>query len=1426
MERGHVASVDRDVDARECALTGSSREVLRRGLAATGRLVAPVSQEVSHIAAHLLLANERSRHIEREPARKPRRRNELAQGPGKLGDESANAKERMRLDCQLKITIHLTIDSDVGTVPHDPRIEGRLPQMAYSFARRPVTLRRAALASLLVLLAGAVPTGACAAGNATESAQPTSSGNGAGGSSGGSSLSLAITSPDANAEIRGDANFQVDVQNLPADGTIEYVADGKPISGAMRVGSVDPTFTFTLHSVYDAPDGRIALKAIARDASGAIIGQSPERFIYVMNAMTEKFEVVTPNGSIISGISKIQFRGQRYESVVHAPAATLAGTQTDIYIDGELIGSNNPASDPSVIQKDPMEFTIDTKKFRDGNHIITLNTHGFDYCTCGKAEKLGVAHIDVEFQNPTTYVDLEPQWSEFWLRPGQTKTFGTVDAIFGDGTRLTIPVAGQTLVNEDFLTPGKYSWHFRNAAKATIDNGMLTLEGTGIDGPNIAWLDQLDSEGRLLSLVNQVEATVWVDGGAEMYSNVLGQSGGITFAAQPDFLDGAHYMTYTKIDAANKGIRLTQMEPKVYANGPTYTSNFMAGSNFETATWFHEKVNFSRGVVQLDYAAPVYGKYWLDGQTEPAGWSRFRKDNQGPQFDSYRPPAFTKEWVSGVFASGRSKFSNIKFVAKPNFFINDVTVATVDANGNITALGKGETELTVELGIHRRVVRIIVDNTVGLSHYSKTGDVLTTYDPAKSFIPRTLFGLNSIVSSEFKMAGKLGLLKAAGINSTHEGIPVDAASYPDTPAGGTAFCQAINASFTSLTTKLSSLGMYTWMEGDGLLWSGAILTRSWASQGLTCVMTAMKASGRAFNMTVVDEVRNRYVDNPTYHIVSTAFAATPGGHIPWDWHTFFTTQPNDAATWSTPGAAEGFAPEWYYGSELFYGNMIDVAGGMNALARRHSPAMKVQTGNTFPRNTLVSVLGDWWTPIVKGENNHKQEGVLENHVLSVPAIMWNAINQGNVALRMYAMGPKGYSSYEKYDTTSVDVQAPIHPVTWRTHVWQAMGSASTLIGLLEEDILQQPISAVAVGRSSQRIPEYRQFIRREDSSISSESMTQNFGNVMTSARQGAHSRLLIGVNLNDNSETALFNLQPYLYSGGATIRYRQFGASVQSEILASDNYDGITLRQGEVVIYKFTDSATRMPPAVKILTPIADTVLSGKVKVSIDVQAPNGISKIEYLVEEDKFSEEAGEYMQAILDTSTIQPDQWHALIVRVTDNAGHVNQARMGFKRPQSKFTGQWLVDNRHAGYSEHGASGAFGAGVTTWNVFHSYLSDFRFVLFGGGASHDNYAQWEVPNLVPDTYKVYATFGEPWVVSADNAVYEVFDGTTSLGTVQINQAMSGWLKTWDPVNKAQGWEPLGSFPVKSGTLRVRLYQPLTNYRVSADAILVRLEAR
>ena len=68
----------------------------------------------------------------------------------------------------------------------------------------------------------------------------------------------------------------------------------------------------------------------------------------------------------------------------------------------------------------------------------------------------------------------------------------------------------------------------------------------------------------------------------------------------------------------------------------------------------------------------------------------------------------------------------------------------------------------------------------------------------------------------------------------------------------------------------------------------------------------------------------------------------------------------------------------------------------------------------------------------------------------------------------------------------------------------------------------------------------------------------------------------------------------------------------------------------------------------------------------------------------------------------------------------------------------------------------------------------------------------------------------------ATNATYQVYDGTTLLGTVQVNQQMA---PTGGQTVNGVAFQSLGDFTFSSGTLRVVVTDNANGY-VVADAML------
>ena len=71
----------------------------------------------------------------------------------------------------------------------------------------------------------------------------------------------------------------------------------------------------------------------------------------------------------------------------------------------------------------------------------------------------------------------------------------------------------------------------------------------------------------------------------------------------------------------------------------------------------------------------------------------------------------------------------------------------------------------------------------------------------------------------------------------------------------------------------------------------------------------------------------------------------------------------------------------------------------------------------------------------------------------------------------------------------------------------------------------------------------------------------------------------------------------------------------------------------------------------------------------------------------------------------------------------------------------------------------------------------------------------------------------------ATNATYQVFDGTTLLGTVQVNQQLA---PSYGLTVGGTPFQSLGQFTISSGTLKVVLSDNANGY-VVADAMLVQV---
>ena len=132
-------------------------------------------------------------------------------------------------------------------------------------------------------------------------------------------------------------------------------------------------------------------------------------------------------------------------------------------------------------------------------------------------------------------------------------------------------------------------------------------------------------------------------------------------------------------------------------------------------------------------------------------------------------------------------------------------------------------------------------------------------------------------------------------------------------------------------------------------------------------------------------------------------------------------------------------------------------------------------------------------------------------------------------------------------------------------------------------------------------------------------------------------------------------------------------------------------------------------------------------------------------------------------------------------------------------------IIDDGDDGYSQT-------TGWTNVTNLLAYGLDYDYHAAGNGSGS---ATWEFDNLPAGSYQVFTK----WIGfsnRASNAPYTIFDGSTALGTVPVNQQV---MPSGDQSNGVV-WQSLGTFSTSTGTLAVKLGDNANGY-VVADAVRI-----
>jgi hypothetical protein len=139
-------------------------------------------------------------------------------------------------------------------------------------------------------------------------------------------------------------------------------------------------------------------------------------------------------------------------------------------------------------------------------------------------------------------------------------------------------------------------------------------------------------------------------------------------------------------------------------------------------------------------------------------------------------------------------------------------------------------------------------------------------------------------------------------------------------------------------------------------------------------------------------------------------------------------------------------------------------------------------------------------------------------------------------------------------------------------------------------------------------------------------------------------------------------------------------------------------------------------------------------------------------------------------------------------------------------QVSGPVIVDNGTAGYSETG----------TWatETVNAYGGSERYATSSG--TGQNTATWQVTGLPAGRYQVQVTW-HAYGNEASNAPYAIYDGSTLLQTVTVNQTQAASGASFGGVP----FQTLATLNITSGTLKVVLSNTGNNTYVVADAVRV-----
>lgn len=595
------------------------------------------------------------------------------------------------------------------------------------------------------------------------------------------------------------------------------------------------------------------------------------------------------------------------------------------------------------------------------------------------------------------------------------------------------------------------------------------------------------------------------------------------------------------------------------------------------------------------------------------------------------------------------------------FSSDNPTVASVDVNGNIKGVASGVANVTLEARGRKMSTRVVVDTPHALPHFARDGQILTSYDPARSTFVRTLFFLNAdAIAGKPQVAAQL---HAASINALTSGFYFNPA---DSGVKNFETWRKGWEPWIDHTFKVAQENNFNLVfTGDDIARTDAEMhnsaTNPWAPQAIQLAFQKARDSKRTILVEMVDEVsmmwgdtprptdgrwkkKNPPLDDEAFIRVMKAINSVPN-RPPISWPVLGLSGPDAARNWMGDPAFSDYAGIYwtYMDWRRAYPDRASLPQERGALDRNVVGWEPVLQRNQ-PRVLLTSLTGPFYRKRVEGdEYSPGEDDLLAPGVgpRTVAAQTLYAAATGMAGVRAYGYDGLWVNERKNAKIGASELQTGAAPpgMGAGSDRWQAMASAYHLIEKLELHLLQQQISAIDLGP-----------------------------NFVTGARKSSGSRLFMAVNFSEASEKVQVDLRPYRINGASSlVRYRLCGATLSTQVIPDTQRDVIEFAPGEAVVWLFLQPAKNdlVPPANQLSTPLPDATLAGKVAVTAQANDNVKLARVEFFVDGQLAASVPATRGQKELPwqwdtTQSTFASGWHSLSAVAHDGAGNQSEARI----------------------------------------------------------------------------------------------------------------------------------------------------------------------